>query len=173
MDKTVLNSPVLMTIFNRRSRRRYTSTDISQNLIDILLDAAHWAPSGLNNQPWRFSIIKNENIRYKLSQLTKYSRIVQTCNTCIAVFYHLPSGYNRDKDIMSIGASIQNMLLAAETLKIGSVWLGEILNKNDVNRILEIDDNHELMALIALGYSEETPEKNRKELKELTLKSFL
>jgi len=164
---------VLSTIFNRRSIRRYTKTDISDENITTILDAGRWAPSGLNNQPWRFSIIKQETIRNELSSLTKYSRIINECNTCIAVFYHTPSGYNKDKDLMSIGSCIQNMLLAAESLTIGAVWLGEILNKKEeVNRVLNIDSENELMAIIALGYSRETPSKERKDLDSLILKKF-
>ncbi len=162
---------ILKTLRSRRSRRRFEGKDISLESIDTILDAARWAPSGLNNQPWRFLVIKDKDTRFQIAQLTKYSRIVQTCNTCILVFYHRPSGYNRDKDIMSIGASIQNILLASESMGIGAVWLGEILSrKDDVNRILEVSDDNELMAVIAMGYSDENPEKGRKELHELIIK---
>jgi len=161
---------ILKTLCVRRSRRRFKDKEISLESVDTILEAARWAPSGLNNQPWRFIVIKEKDTRFQLAQLTKYSRIVQTCNTCILVFYHTPSGYNRDKDIMSIGASIQNILLASESMGIGAVWLGEILNrKDDVNRILEVADENELMAVIAMGYSDENPEKGRKELKELII----
>ena len=172
MKKSVQDNPALMTIFNRRSRRRYSDKNIPEDSIATILEAARWAPSGLNNQPWRFVVIRNDDIKHNLSQLTKYSRILQTCNSCIAVFYNHPAGYNRDKDIMSIGAAIQNMLLAAEALKIGAVWLGEILNKkDDVNRVLEVSPENELMAIVALGYSEETPEKDRVEAGDLLLKT--
>lgn len=161
---------ILRTLRTRRSRRIFEDKDISLDSIDTILEAARWAPSGLNNQPWRFLVIKEKDTRFQLAQLTKYSRILQTCNTCILVFYHIPSGYNRDKDIMSIGASIQNILLASESMGIGVVWLGEILNrKDDVNRILDVADENELMAVIAMGYSKENPEKGRKELKELII----
>lgn len=165
------DNQILDTIRARRSRRRFIDKDISGETIDQLLEAARWAPSGLNNQPWRFLVIESQDTRYQLAQLTKYSRIVQSCNVCILVYYHIPSGYNRDKDIMSIGAAIQNILLAAESLNLGAVWLGEILNqKEEVNRVAGVDDQNELMAVISLGYSDETPEKGRKNLDELILK---
>ncbi|PKL41239.1 MAG: nitroreductase family protein [Spirochaetae bacterium HGW-Spirochaetae-1] len=167
-------NPVLLTIQNRRSRRRYTDTDLSSDTINAILEAGRWAPSGLNNQPWKFSIINNSEIKEKLAGLTKYSRIIRSCHTCIAVFYHIPSGYNRDKDIMSIGACIQNMLLAAESLHVGAVWLGEILNrKEEVSQVLNIDIQHELMAIISLGYSEEEPKTARKNLDDLMLNSYV
>ncbi|MCP4133396.1 MAG: nitroreductase family protein [bacterium] len=164
---------ILTAIFKRRSIRKFKDTDIPGVLVGKILDAARWAPSGLNNQPWRFSVIKEKAIKDKLSGLTKYGRIVKKSNTCISVFYHTPSGYSRDKDLMSIGAAIENMLLTAESLEIGAVWLGEILNqKEDVNTLLGIDPDNELMAVIALGYPNEAPSKDRKELESLMLKSY-
>ena len=157
-------------ILSRRTRRKYTEEDVSSEVLEKLCNAARWAPSGLNNQPWRFILIKDQDVKKKLGTLTKYSRIVETSNACIGIFYHLPSGYNRDKDLMSIGAAIQNVLLCAEVEGLGAAWLGEILNqKDDVQKLLQLDANNELMALIALGYSEETPHKERKELEELML----
>ncbi len=164
---------VFKTILNRRSIRKYINREIPDSIIESILDAARWAPSGLNNQPWRFSVIKDAHIKEKLSSLTKYGKIIKNSGTCIAVFYNIPSGYNRDKDLMSIGASIQNILLASESLGIGAVWLGEILNrKEEVNSLLEIEKDNELAAVIALGYPDETPSKNRKSLESLMLKKF-
>ncbi len=161
---------VFDTIFKRRSTRKFTDQEIPDNLLHEILEAARWAPSGLNNQPWRFTILKNPEIKNKISELTRYSAIVKDSSTCIAIFYHLPSGYNREKDIMSIGACIQNILLASASLGIGAVWLGEILkNKNNVNSYLEINSDNELMAIIALGYPDEKPQKDRKPLQDLII----
>ncbi len=165
-----MNNETVQSILNRRSIRKYTDEDITDESIIAILEAAQWAPSGLNNQPWKFLVIKDQNTKEALSQTTKYSRIVKECKLCIAVFYNIPSGYNRDKDILSIGAAIQNILLAAHSLNIGTVWLGEILNnKQKVNELLHIDEENELMAVIALGMPAENPSKNRKELDSLII----
>jgi len=61
--------------------------------------------------------------------------------------------YNYVKDVQSIGACIQNMLLAIHSMGLGGVWLGEILkNKEIVNKVLEAPDSLELMGVIALGH---------------------
>ena len=71
---------------------------------------------------------------------------------------------------MAIGACIQNMLLMAEELGLGACWLGEILNrKEEVNKFLNISERYELMAVIALGYSDEHPSSKRKPLGELII----
>ena len=72
---------------------------------------------------------------------------------------------------MAIGACIQNMLLEAYSLGLGSCWLGEILNrKEDVEKLLKIPDDCELMAVVTLGYPDEKVAKpSRKSLKSLLI----
>jgi nitroreductase len=61
--------------------------------------------------------------------------------------------YDEVKDHQSAGACIQNMLLTAEELNLGAVWLGQIRkNKKKVNEILQLDDRYDLMAVLAVGY---------------------
>jgi nitroreductase len=167
------NNDILSAIKSRRSIRKYKSDDITAKTMDQILEAGRWAPSGLNNQPWKFCVIKDSNIKKNLATLTVYGRIVRQCNACIAVFYDLPRGYDRDKDVMAIGACVQNMLLASRSLGIGSVWLGEILNrKKEVNLLLGVGDKCELMAVIALGYPAESPKSSRRAMKSFILKKI-
>ncbi len=162
---------MLNIIKNRRSIRKFKEEPVPDNIIYEILEAGRWSPSGLNNQPWRFVVIKNKDTKDKLSSLTKYSHIIKGADFCIALFYNTSSGYNRDKDLMSIGSCIQNMLLQAYSSGIGSVWLGEILkNKEKLNSILEIGEENENMALIACGYPDEDAESERLSMNELLLK---
>lgn len=158
-------------IKTRRSIRKFKEEPVPDNLIYEILEAGRWSPSGKNNQPWRFVVIKNKSVKESLASLTKYSSIVKNSDFCVAVFYHTPSGYDRDKDLMSIGSCIQNMLLQAHSLNIGSVWLGEILkNKGKINPILEVDQENENMALIAFGYSDEEADSDRISMNEILIK---
>ncbi len=103
--------------------------------------------------------------------MTHYSSIVSGSDFCIAVFYNQPAAYNRDKDLMSIGACIQNMLLYAHDSGIGSVWLGEILkNKEKINHLLGVDGSNEFVALIAFGFPGEESVSERRKMNELLLK---
>lgn len=129
-------------IRSRRSIRKFKREEVPEKIIFEILEAGIWAPSGLNNQPWRFIILKDSTFREKISRLTKYSKIITAADFCIAVFYNKSAGYDRDKDLMAIGSCIQNMLLYAFSAGIGSVWLGEILkNKQEINRLLEVDES--------------------------------
>lgn len=144
------------TILSRRSVRQYLPDPISKDDISTLLECARFAPSGLNNQPWRFSVIEDKEIGRQLSNLTHYSEIVSSAPLIIAVFLDTASSYHREKDLMAIGACIQNILLAAHSLNLGAVWLGEILkNKEEVSKILNAPDEFELAAVLAVGQSAE------------------
>jgi len=147
---------LLDIIRSRRSVRKYSKEPVADLLINEILEAGRWAPSGMNNQPWRFVVVKDKAFKEKLSAMTHYSSIVSGCDFCVAVFFNSSSGYHREKDIMSIGACIQNMLIYAHHLGIGSVWLGEILkNREKIGEILGVNPINEFMALIAFGYPDE------------------
>ena len=162
---------LLEVISSRRSIRKYRNEPVSDRLINEILEAGRWAPSGLNNQPWRFAVIKDPAVKKLLSGLTNYSGIILDSDFCIVVFYNTSAGYHREKDIMSIGACIQNMLLYSHYLGIGSVWLGEILkNRDKINEILNIDCMNEFMALIAFGYPDEQATGDRLKMSEILLK---
>ncbi|MEW6097389.1 MAG: nitroreductase family protein [bacterium] len=157
-------------ILNRRSIRKYTDELVNDEKLMEILEAARWAPSGLNNQPWRFVIVRER--KEELASLTKYSHVIKEANLCIAVFLDHASSYDRTKDILAIGAAIQNMLLYAYSIGIGTCWLGEILNrKEEVNALLEVQQEMELMAVITLGYPNEKPTSSRKEIDELVIVS--
>lgn len=162
-------SKVIDTILNRRSVREFTDRPIGKDEINIILNAGCWAPSGLNNQPWRFAVVRDPKIIHELSECTHYSSIVAGAPLLIAAFLDTEHSYNRTKDVQAIGASIQNMLLACCELGLGTVWLGEILNQHEkVNSILNCPSKLELMAVIAIG--EPAPGKRtstRKALSEL------
>ena len=156
-------------IKSRRSIRKYTSQIPKESEIDKILEAAIWAPSGLNNQPWKFKILKN-NEKNKLSEFTHYGNIIKAAPVAICVFLDKDTSYNREKDIMAIGAAIENMLLQAEALGLATCWLGEILNQREnVEALLKIPPTYEFMAAISLGYSDEKPESSRKPLKSFLL----
>src|SRR5210317_2099063 len=137
-----MTSPVLDAIYRRRSIREFTDQEVAREKLYEIVKAAIWAPSGLNNQPWRFAIIKDPQIKEQLAEQTHYGHIVENANALVAVYLSKEEMYDTVKDIQSAGACIQNILLAVEALDLGAVWLGQILkNKDEVNRILGIADS--------------------------------
>ncbi|MGQ9645497.1 MAG: nitroreductase family protein [Thermodesulfobacteriota bacterium] len=146
-------NPVIETIKARRSIRQFTKESVSDELLNQILESGRWAPSGKNNQPWKFAVVRDPKLKESLSSLTHDQAIIKNAPVCIAVFLDHSRVYDRTKDVLAVGASIQNMLLTIHSLGLGGVWLGEILkNKERVGELLQAGAELELMAVIALGY---------------------
>lgn len=163
---------ILDTIRQRRSVREYKKELPPDEDIEKILEAGRWAPSGLNNQPWRFLVIKDEVKRAGLVDFTKYGDTIKNAPVVIVVCMDVADSYNWDKDLMAIGACIQNICLQAHSMGLGTCWLGEILNrKQEVSKYLKLDEDLELMAVITLGYpDEEAIEGCRKPFNKLRIK---
>ncbi|HDH97698.1 MAG TPA: nitroreductase family protein [Deltaproteobacteria bacterium] len=146
-------NPVLDAIYKRRSVRDFTADLIERDTLIEIIKAGTWAPSGLNNQPWRFAIVTEKDLKAKFGELTRYEKVIKGAKALIPVFVDRDAMYHELKDHQAIGACLQNMLLAAYALGLGSVWLGEILKNSDrVRDLLGLSKNLELMAVLALGH---------------------
>ncbi len=166
--------PILNTIVERRSVREFTTESVPDEVLDQILEAGRWAPSGLNNQPWSFVIIKSAALKDKLSQFTRDSEVIKAACVLVAVFLDKAKSYNREKDIQAVGACIQNMLLAAHDLGWGACWLGEILNQAEkVEKVLKVPRTFELMAVVAIGRPKAKSKKGQRvALKKLIYKEY-
>jgi len=174
MEKPRSQNPVLEAIYSRRSVRDYTSDPVPKETIYEIIRAGTWAPSGLNNQPWRFVIVQDSEKREALAQLTRYGEIIRRAPVVIAVFVDKEAMYHEVKDHQAMGACIQNMLLAAHALNLGAVWLGEILkNAEIVRETLSLPPNLDLMAVVALGHPKRRDQRSsRKPLEEVIVKEY-
>ncbi len=167
----MITMDILELIKTRRSVRKFKKKAVSIEIIDQILEAGRWAPSGLNNQPWKFMFLGQES-KDSLAEHTKYSSIVKNADKLILVFFDKEDSYNRDKDLMAIGACIQNMLISIHSKGLGACWLGEILNqKIQIHKLLKTSKNLELVGVLALGYPLNSISKGRrKKLKDLTIR---
>lgn len=144
---------LLEGIYTRRSIRQFTEEPVGRDQLIEVIKAGTWAPSGLNNQPWRFVIVTDAAMKKELSKQTTYHHIIERAPACIGVFVDRSAMYHETKDHLAMGACIQNMLLAAHGLGLGAVWLGEILKNADaVRTLLGLEKEMELMAVVALGH---------------------
>ena len=161
-------------IYTRRSIRQYTGQPVHREQLLEIIKAGTWAPSGMNNQPWRFVIVQGDEVKSDLSKQTKYHFIIERAAACIAVFVDRSAMYNDVKDHQAMGACIQNMLLAAHGLGLGAVWLGEILkNADGVRALLGLPKEMELMAVVSLGHPvSKNHSSTRKDISEVLLKEL-
>ncbi len=162
----------LSVIKHRRSIRNFKKDQIDEKDLKIVLEAGLYAPSARNEQPWHFTVIQN---RALLDQLTKFAKEA-LCNTDLVFlqrilqdsdfdfFYHAPTVVliSGDKNAMSphasCAAAAENILIAAESIGLGSCWInmpvrminseaGEYFKKD-----LGIPEDFLPLYSVALGY---------------------
>ncbi|SHE35126.1 Nitroreductase [Desulfacinum infernum DSM 9756] len=160
---------VLQAIYERRSVRHFQDAPVERGQVMEALRAASWAPSGLNNQPWRFALVWDPELRNTLAGLTRYAATLKAAAVLIPVFLDKESSYDYVKDCQAVGAALQNLLLACHAQGLGAVWIGEILkNKEKVREALGLPERLELMAVVAVGHPAHTKQSShRRPLEEL------
>ncbi len=166
---------VLDVIKNRRSIRKFKQEPITEEELFCLLEAGNFAPSGHNEQPWHFTVLKNRALIDELSSDVKKACVdfpepfIQSMakNEAFHVFYHAPtviivsSTPNGMTKVEDCSAATQNILLAAESLNIGTCWI-EFINIGFANAEfnakylakLQIPEGATPMMAIALGYKD-------------------
>lgn len=140
----------------RRSVRSFLDCPIDDESIRKIIEAAICAPSGRNCQPWKFSIVNDIEKIKLVSKLSKNFCWMRKARCLITVYLDKQLSYHFLKDVQSCGAAIQNMMLQAYSMKIGTCWVGDIIDRgNEIKEIIGVvNGGLELMGVIALGYSD-------------------
>lgn len=158
-------SDLIQLIKSRKSIRNFVYKKIDNDTIKDIIECGRWAPSGQNNQPWKVCIVAHPTVKRMIAEQTTYGDIIESAYVNFVIFLDLERCYDRVKDIASIGAFIQNILLAAHAKGLGAVWIGEILkNKEHVNEIFKYPtDKYELICVITMGVIDQVLEQKSKE----------
>ena len=161
---------VITCIKERRSIRRFKPDPVPKKMIENILEIGRWAPSGVNYQPWLVKVVAKDEIKFKLGECSKYGKIIQSASHILVIFLDESQIYNYTKNVQSIGAFFQTILLASHAHGLGSVWLGEPYNqKEKINEIFGIQgEKTKFMGIIAIGYPNEEGKSKRKEVAAFT-----
>jgi nitroreductase len=151
---------IIEAIKTRRSIRRYLDRDVEQHLIIQVLDAARYAPSASNIQPWEFIIIQDKNVKEKLSQIHKHSLFLKGAPVVIVILGN--ESLSEHHYLVDCAAAIENLLLAAHGLGLGCCWVAIYSMKSTereeiARKILSIDRTYRIVALVGMGYPAEQP----------------
>lgn len=164
---------VLQTIKSRRSVRTYTEQQVSAEDLNTILEAAVYAPSGMNFQTWYFTAIQNTAILKELNEKIKVAfaksdepRLQERGHSdTYCCYYHAPTLIIVSNEPtqwwapMDCACAMQNIFLSAKSLGIGSCWinqLGQTCTDPDVRAFLTqlgIPENHRVYGCAALGYA--------------------
>lgn len=148
---------------SRRSIRRFKQDKIEDVVLLSLIDAATKAPSAGNSQPLRYFIIREKELLAQIFAQTAWGGHVRpardpqlgvTAPTAFIAVCTQNQGESASGSA-DAGAAIQNILLAATDLGLGSCWIGAF-NKAKVNELLKLD-SLTAVYLVALGYPAEAP----------------
>lgn len=148
------------TVLSRRSIRRYEKQDIPKDVLDKILEAGRQAPSAGNKQPWHFIVLSDYDIKEKLSH-GKWNTFVKDSAVTIVGCGYIGDEYGRKWSTVDISIALQNMVIAAWGLGIGSCWIGDF-KEAEVKSLLNIPEDRKVIALVTFGYPAEKIESRQK-----------
>lgn len=168
---------ILDNILTRRSIRKYTTQQVSESQLDTIMKAAIYAPSALNKQPWEMRVVQNPDILKEINQrFLNFAEGKQFQGSAaryrepgFSIFHGSPTliviGGDKNNAIakMDIGIAMQNILLSAHSLGLGTCPLGTLTNvlnqpeNADILKLLNIPEDYEIGICISLGYPAENP----------------
>ena len=159
---------VFEAIKGRRSIRTYKKDPVPEDLIIKILDAGRWAPSAGNRQPWGFIVLKDEELKRRVAEVTAYGIFLADPPLGIVVVID-PQASPRSGGVEDGAIATQNMLLAAHALGLGTCWIGSYNSTYEerVKEILETQKNRRVLSTISIGYPNESPSSTRRELSEI------
>lgn len=155
-------------IRDRRSIRKFRKRMVPLPLIKKVIEAGTWAPSATNRQHWEFIVINDEKTRERVYKEAGAQKIILNAPAVIAVLYNKRLNPAHYANIQSVSAAVQNMLLKAHELGLGTCWMSGYGDEEKAKRILGVPENFGLLCLVLLGYPDEKPfPPPRKSIKEL------
>jgi nitroreductase len=158
-----MDTELSKVIMERRSVRIFTEQNISSEIIDNLIEAAIWAPSSCNRQPWHFVIVKKHSLKEGISHslASKGSRkLMMSAPAVIVVCVDISKYWGLSGNLapfLDAGVAIQNILLKAQSLGLGSCTIAGHINEEIVKKELNLSDNHRVMGFIPIGYPKKIP----------------
>ncbi len=147
---------------SRRSIRHYDSRPVPREMLLDILDCARLAPSGHNRQHWIFVCVTGRETRARLADACRYGRFIAEAGACIAV-----CGEKEAECLVEdCCAAAENIITAAGAHGLGSCWVNSFRKEHSgaVKEILNIPEEYELVALVAVGYPAENPVREKKPL---------
>jgi len=154
----------LVAVAKRRSIRTYKKQDLPQEMVEKLLESARQAPSAGNVQPWEFVVASTQKTKMDISQAAFGQKNLQEASIVIVVCAdekRAAESYGaRGKMLYCLqdtAAAIQNILLTACSLGLGSCWIGAF-KEDEVRKVINAPKNMRPVALITVGYPNESPD---------------
>jgi len=143
-------------IRTRRSIRSYKSDPIPDEVLMRVLEAARIAPSGSNRQPWKFIIVKSEELKKKIAAACHNQMFIAEAPVVVVAcgynIHYNRGGYMGDLSMLvDVSIAFTHLILAARAEGLGTCWIGSFDNE-EVKEILGIPRDVNVVAITPLGY---------------------
>lgn len=147
---------VLEAILNRRTIRKFSQEELSEETLRILVDAARMAAHGGNIQPLKYAVISGKELREKVFETTKWAACIpdgtpKEGERPVAYIIVYADETIKKECMVDAGAAVTNIMLAAWEMGIGSCWIGS-LNRIVLREILQSPEHLRILYAVALGY---------------------
>lgn len=171
-----MTKDIIAAIEERRSIREFEHTPIPDATIGRLIESASLAPSAGNLEPWKFVVVKREDLRQALASAAFDQDFIQSAPICIVVCTEPGRSAARYGErganlycLQDSAAAVQNILLTATAFGLGSCWVGSF-DEARVKEILGLEPNFKPIALLPIGYPAAEPmEIPRRSVEEMIL----
>ncbi len=155
---------LFQAIHGRRSVRAFSSETVPDALVEVMVDAARWAPSAGNCQARDIIVVKDPGVKKALADAALQQRFIEAAPITFVVCAHEARSARRygrrGRDLyclLDAAAATQNLLLAAHALGLGSCWVGAF-DDHRIGDALHLPAGLKPVALIPVGYPQEAPE---------------
>jgi len=145
-------------IMNRRSIRRYTGKDVSEDLVTELIRAAMNAPSAMNRRPWHFIVIRDREKLDSVPNFHRHAKMIEEATMAVLVCGDLRLQDNMGYMCADLGAATENLLVKATDMGLGTVWLGIYPREErmaPLSKMLHLPENIVPFSLVPVGYPAE------------------
>ena len=146
-------------VLDRRSIRKYTADPVPEELVERLLCAAMNAPSAGNQQPWQFVVVRDRSLLAQVPAVHPYARMIVTASLAIVVCGDPATEKWPAFWVQDCAAATENLLVEAQYLGLGAVWLGVhplVEREAGVRRIFGIPEAVVPFAIVVVGYPADT-----------------
>ncbi len=148
-------------IFKKRCVRKFRDIVVEQEKVEKLIRAGMQAPSAGNQQPWEFIIVDNRDLLNKMAKMGAYLSILESAPLAIILLVNnknmkFPEYWQQD-----MAAATENILIEAEILKLGALWIGVAPDKERtrvISDIFDLPSNVSAFSVIPIGYPAEEHE---------------
>lgn len=148
----------------RRSVRAFKEGAIPRETLEEIMDAARFAPSGWNRQPWVFIVVTDRAALAAIAESARYGKFIESAGACVAV-----ACSESGTALEDACAATENILVAAVARGLGGCWVNSRLKEHTrtVERLLGIPAGWELMSLVALGWPLDESRRDKKPLQDV------